>query len=295
MPSPTNSTKNATESGFSVPTSNRPSAAAIASPQTSPIERGEDDPPRAQRQPQDQQHRGERDQTVEDRVFLQDAELRVVHRDQPGQPHPRLIGPGEIELLRRRLDRLAGGAARLDGGVIEHRLDLDEAAQLARGSAGLPSASSRHEKCAGRPASTSSTVSAAMFIGRASASGGTKPFVAPSRPKFEPGQRAAQARIGAQRLDQRRRLRHLAGDLLDTPLSADRAARCARKTDRPAARRSSGNARGRIRAPPPIWPKPDRPAPGSARRRRPECPARESGRYSARRARPRAGCAETAP
>ncbi len=33
--------------------------------------------------------------------------------------------------------------------------------------------------------------------------------------EIEPGQRPAQARIGAQRLDQRRRLRHPAGDLLD--------------------------------------------------------------------------------
>jgi hypothetical protein len=37
MPSPTNSTKNATESGFSVPTSAKPSAAAMASPQTRAI------------------------------------------------------------------------------------------------------------------------------------------------------------------------------------------------------------------------------------------------------------------
>ena len=59
MPSPTNSTKNATEIGFSVPTSNRPSAAAIASPQTRPIEVGDDHLPGAQRQPQDQQHRSE--------------------------------------------------------------------------------------------------------------------------------------------------------------------------------------------------------------------------------------------
>ena len=53
------------------------------------------------------------------------------------------------------------------------------------------------------------------------------------------GQRPAQARIGAQRLDQRRRLRPSCRRSARHRRSADRAARCGRRTRRPAAPRPS--------------------------------------------------------
>ena len=150
-------------------------------------------------------------------MLLQDAELRIVHRDGPGQPDPRLIGPGEIELARRRLDRLAGGAARFDRGEIEHRLDLNEAAQVARlGRLALGQQPPREM----RRASGQHIVDR---VGRhvhrpGQRVGRNKAVRRAQQAEIQPGQRAAQARVGAQCPDQRRRLAHPAGDLLDLRL-----------------------------------------------------------------------------
>ena len=92
----------------------------------------QDDARRAQRQPQDDENRAYRDGHIEHRVALYGRELVVIHRHQPGQPHPRVIVAVEVQLPRRFRDSLARRAARLQRREIEHRLDLDEPAQFLR-------------------------------------------------------------------------------------------------------------------------------------------------------------------
>ena len=92
----------------------------------------EDDPQGVQRQPQNDENRKKRHGGVQSRVVLQGRELVVIDRHEPGQADPRLIIASRLR--SRAVCAIASVAARpgCERAEIEHRLDLDEAAQLAR-------------------------------------------------------------------------------------------------------------------------------------------------------------------
>src|SRR6516164_4514980 len=96
-PSPTNSTKKATEITLKAPTTARPAAGELAH------RAGEDDAERAQREPQDDQHGEQRERRVELGVVFDGAELVVLHGNAPGQPYLRLIVAVELEVGDDRL------------------------------------------------------------------------------------------------------------------------------------------------------------------------------------------------
>ena len=85
-----------------------------------------------QSEPQDYQHDDDRADGVDHRAFLQGAELIVRHRHRPGQAGARLIGRIKLQLGCRLADRIGCGLAWLKRGKIQHRLDINEVAKLAR-------------------------------------------------------------------------------------------------------------------------------------------------------------------
>ena len=119
--------------------------------------------------------------------------------------------------------------------IIEHRLDLDKAAQIARARARLPLARARQEKApAGRPArlrnvSAGHVDRPGQRIERISAVGDAR-----SGPVDSAIERAAQARIGAQRAEQRRRPGPWPAISRRPARRQIEQARCARKNRRPA-------------------------------------------------------------
>src|ERR1700739_5063304 len=64
-------------------------------------------------------------------MLLQRGEFLILDRPRAGQPQPCLILAGEVEIKRRLPDRLSSLLARLERTIIENRLDLNEAAQIA--------------------------------------------------------------------------------------------------------------------------------------------------------------------
>ena len=76
-------------------------------------EHGENDPPPAQRHPQDEEHDGDGHDGVERRVLLDRGELVVVHRHGAGQAHARLIRGRKIEVGGSLTDGIARLQTRL--------------------------------------------------------------------------------------------------------------------------------------------------------------------------------------
>ena len=67
--------------------------------------------------------------TVAHGAFLDGGEFLVRHRHRPGEPDASLEFRGDLG--GRLADGLSGGVAGLQRAVVEHRVHLDEAAQLA--------------------------------------------------------------------------------------------------------------------------------------------------------------------
>ena len=144
-------------------------------------------------------------------MLFEGGEFGVVHRHQAGQPHPRLVLAGQIEALRGGGDCLGGGAAGLQRLEIEHRLDLDEAAQLAR--------VRRFAGSQRAPGEMRGTTSQRILdhVGRHRHRRGQRiepvSAVGDAHQADRQGVEAAsEARIGRQGADQRRRLVHPAGN-----------------------------------------------------------------------------------
>jgi hypothetical protein len=74
----------------------------------------------------------DRQDRVEFGILLDGGEFLVCERNRSGQPHACAEFGREIEVGHGLADGGARGAARLERGEIENRLDLDEAAQVAR-------------------------------------------------------------------------------------------------------------------------------------------------------------------
>ena len=85
---------------------------------------------RAQRQPENDQHREHRSGEIGQHPLAECHELLIVDRSLSGQPHPCAKHWAEFQLIRRLPDRVYRRAARLQGAEIEFWLDLDEAPRL---------------------------------------------------------------------------------------------------------------------------------------------------------------------
>ena len=86
-----------------------------------------------QRHPENQQHHQHGTDAVDDSAVLNGGEFFVGHRNRPGQPHPRAIFPGEIEIFRGLPDRVAAVLAGLQRIEVEDRLEFDEGSQIRMG------------------------------------------------------------------------------------------------------------------------------------------------------------------
>ena len=85
---------------------------------------------RAQRQPENDQHREHRSGEIGQHPLAERHELLIVDRSLSGQPQPCAKNWPEFQLIRRLPDRVYRRAARLQGTKIEFWLDLDEGPQL---------------------------------------------------------------------------------------------------------------------------------------------------------------------
>ena len=65
-------------------------------------------------------------------MILEGRKPVVIDRHEPGQAYPRLKITSQVQIPDGLRDRICGRAPRLERTEIEHRLDLDEAAQLLR-------------------------------------------------------------------------------------------------------------------------------------------------------------------
>ena len=169
----------------------------------------------------------ERDERVELPVLLERAELLVLDRDRSGQPHAGAVFGLELEIGGGLADRAGRGCARLERGEVEHRLDLDDAPQVALASApcGSPVRATRSSPaCRRRP---SSSVVANIVSGRVISS---SVYILRWMPGEAEGQRlhqAAQGRVGDQHLEQRLRLGELGGEVLHLLVRREQQARAA--------------------------------------------------------------------
>ena len=142
-------------------------------------------------------------------MILQRREFGVVHRHQPGHPHSCLIAAGQVQPLRRIGDRLCRGQAGLQCVEIEHRLDLDEAAQFFRFR--RPTAGQLAPREMRRPVVQRSVDRVAGHLHRPGQ--GIEPIGTVGdahQPLRQRAESPAQARIGGQRPDQRPSPAHFA-------------------------------------------------------------------------------------
>ncbi len=162
----------------------------------------QDDPRRAQGQPKDDPDRRQGQHGVEPGMVLDAGELVVVDRHEAGQMEPHLVLPGEVELPRRRGDRLRRRQARLQRFEIELWLDFDKAPELVRldGAAGRQPLPGKARGPAGerRRRDVGSLVHRRRQIVERQG-----PGLDPRQPEREGIEGAAQARVGAQRREQR--------------------------------------------------------------------------------------------
>ena len=93
-------------------------------------EHRQDDLPPSQRQPHDEEHDRDGQKGIEPCIFLDGGELVVVHRHGAGEADARLILGRQIEIGNRLANRVARPHARLQLGIIHHRLDFHEAQQI---------------------------------------------------------------------------------------------------------------------------------------------------------------------
>ena len=119
---------------------------------------------------------------VERRILLDGGEFLVRHRHRAGQPQPRLILGREIEIGGGLADGVGRPLAGLELGIVELRLDFEEAQQLVGRRTRWPWTSSCQEKLAGWPAFTFSIALAASVIGQVMLSSVIWPPCTPSRP-----------------------------------------------------------------------------------------------------------------
>ena len=68
----------------------------------------------------------DRAHAVDDSTFLDGGVFFIGDWDRTGQPHARLVFCREIEIDRGLADRVGRALARLQGVVVEDRLELDE-------------------------------------------------------------------------------------------------------------------------------------------------------------------------
>ena len=86
-----------------------------------------------QRHPENHQHDENSYDTVEDRAVLNGRIFLVRDRNRAGQPHPRAVLAGKIEIGRGLPDRVGGVLAGFQLAVVELRLELDEGAAVGVG------------------------------------------------------------------------------------------------------------------------------------------------------------------
>src|SRR5438132_1887016 len=120
----------ATEIRLNAPTISKPAAAVTTKPTHRLTKHGEVCVSRAQRQPEDQEHREHGSGEIGQHPLSERHELLVVDHNLSGQPHPCAKHWAEFQLIRRLPDRVYRRAARLQGAEIEFWLDLDEAPRL---------------------------------------------------------------------------------------------------------------------------------------------------------------------
>ena len=132
-PRPTNRTANAIESRFSEPTIIRPDRGGDGKADKEIDEHREDDLRRMQRHPENEQHDEHGADAVDDGAVLDGRVFLIGDRNRSGQPDPRAIFAGEIEIAGRLPDRVGRILARLQRIVVEDRLELDEGAPIGIG------------------------------------------------------------------------------------------------------------------------------------------------------------------
>ena len=181
-PRPTNSTANATDIMFSAPTIIEAERGGHGQSDEQIDEHRNNDARRLQRQPQDRQNDNDGADRIHQSAVLDGGEFLVRHRHRAGQAHARLIFRARVAARTRPDGWRCSRPCRAEAPKNPELDGLRSSRASRPASAAAPLSIASHEKDAGRPASTFSTVVEAIDNGRAKASSVTIWFCTPISP-----------------------------------------------------------------------------------------------------------------